>query len=150
MTNEELENKIAEKFVSIMRKLRNLVVEHLTQNCPPCFKTVVMACMKMMDEEKINFTLSSKEQQATNEMFLKLNVPDGIRLVPNFSGSNETLRQFNASLKMLKNNQKLINFYNLLGMVDTLLDAKDIYDKLETLHELSLKIEQECNQGSKQ
>lgn len=149
MTNEELENKIAEKFVSIMRKLRNLVVGHLTQNCPPCFKAVIMACMKMMDEEKINFTMSPEEQQATNDMFLKLNVPDGIRLVPNFSGRNETLRQFNASLKMLKNNQKLVKFYNLLDMVDTLFDAKDIYDKLETLNELSLKIEQECNQGSK-
>lgn len=150
MTNEELENKIAEKFVSIMRKLRNLVVGHLTQNCSPCFKIVVMACMKMMDEEKINFPMSSEERQATNEMFLKLNVPDRIRLVPNFSGGNETLRQLNASLKMLKNNQKLVNFYNLLDMVDTLLGAKDIYDKLETLNELSLKIEQECNQGNKQ
>lgn len=150
MTNEELENKIAEKFVSIMRKLRNLVVGYLTQNCPPCFKTVVMACMKMMDEEKINFTMSPKEQRATNEMFLKLNVPDGIRLVPNFSGGNETLRQLDASLKMLKNNQQLVNYYNLLDMIDTLLDAKDIYDQLETLNELSLKIKQECDQGSKQ
>lgn len=150
MTNEELENKIAEKFVSIMRKLRNLVVGHLTQNCSPCFKTVVMACMKMMDEEKINFTMSPEEQRATNEMFLKLNVPDGIRLVPNFSAGGETLRQLNASLKRLKNNQQLISYYNLLDMIDTLLDAKDIYDKLETLNELTLKIEQECDQGSKQ
>lgn len=150
MTNEELENKIAEKFVSIMRKLRNLVVGHLSQNCSPCFKIVVMACMKMMDEEKINFPMSSEERQATNDMLLKLNVPDRIRLVPNFSGGNETLRQLNVNLKMLKNNQKLVNFYNLLDMVDTLLDAKDIYDKLETLNELSLKIEQECNQGNKQ
>lgn len=150
MTNEELEKKIAEKFVSIMRKLRNLVVGHLTQNCSPCFKTVVMACMKMMDEEKINFTMSPEEQRATNEMFLKLNVPDGIRLVPNFSAGGETLRQLNASLKRLKNNQQLISYYNLLDMIDTLLDAKDIYDKLETLNELTLKIEQECDQGSKQ
>ena len=137
MTNQELENKISEKFISIMRKLRNIIAGHLMQDCSPCFKALVMACMKMMDKEEINFTMSSEEQQATNDMFLKLNVPNGIRLVPNFSGGNETLRQLNDSLKMLKDNQKLKKIYSLLDMVDTLLDAKDIYDKLETLNAVS-------------
>lgn len=143
MTNEELENKIAEKFVSIMRKIRNLVVGHLIQNCSPYFKTLIMACMKMMDEEKINFTMSSEERQATNDMFCYLGVPDRIRLVPNFSDKTPLQKQMEYNIRMLKDNQKLEKLYNLLDRIDNLLDVEDIYDKLKTIGELAQQIDNE-------
>lgn len=141
MTNEALENRIAEKFVSIMRKLRNLAVGHLMQNCSPYFKTLIMACMKMMDEEKINFTMSLEDRQATNDMFCYLGVPDRIRVVPSASAGYPL--QTESYIRTLKDNQKLQRIYNLLDMVDNLLDAKDICDKLQTFKELSQQIENE-------
>jgi hypothetical protein len=143
MTNKELKNKIAEKFVSIMRKLRNIVMGKLMQNCSPYFKTLVMACMKMMEKEEINFTMSSEEQQATNDMFYYLGVPDRIRLIPNFSDGREDHRRINDNLNVPENNPKLENIYNLLNTIDNLLDAKDIYGNLKLIEELSLQIERE-------
>jgi hypothetical protein len=143
MTNKELKNKIAEKFVSIMRKLRHIVMGKLMQNCSPYFKTLVMACMKMMEKEEINFTMSSEERQATNDMFYYLGVPARIRLIPNFSDGREDHRQINDNLKVPENNPKLENIYNLLNTIDNLLDAKDIYGNLKLIEELSLQIERE-------
>jgi hypothetical protein len=143
MTNKELKNKIAEKFVSIMRKLRHIVMGQLMQNCLPYFKTLIMACMKMMEKEEINFTMSSEERQATNDMFYYLGVPDRIRLIPNFSDGREDHRQINDNLNVPENNPKLENIYNLLNTIDNLLDAKDIYGNLKLIEELSLQIERE-------
>lgn len=143
MTNKELENKIAEKFISIMRKLRNLAMGYLMENCSPYFKTLIMACMKMMQKEEINFKMSPEERQATNDMFRQFGVPDRIRLVSDFSDSSYFQMPMDYSLKKLKDNQKLQRIYNLLDRVDNLLDAKDMYDKLQTFKELSQQIENE-------
>lgn len=147
MTNEELKKKIAEKFVSIMRKLRNIVAGYFTQNCSPYFKTLIMACMKMLEKEEINFSMEPDEREATNNMFYYLGVPDRIRLVPNFSDGREDLWQINDNLRMLKtynkDNQKLENLYNLLDTIDNLLDAKDICDKLELIGEVTQQLENE-------
>ncbi|MBE6455244.1 MAG: hypothetical protein E7014_02175 [Alphaproteobacteria bacterium] len=143
MTNKELENKIAEKFISIMRKLRNLAMGYLMENCSPYFKTLIMACMKMMQKEEINFKMSPEERQATNDMFRQFGVPDRIRLVSDFSDSSYFQMPMDYSLKKLKDNQKLQRIYNLLDRVDNLLDAKDMCDKLQTFKELSQQIENE-------
>lgn len=143
MTNKELENKIAEKFISIMRKLRNLAMGYLMENCSPYFKTLIMACMKMMQKEEINFKMSPEERQATNDMFRQFGVPDRIRLVSDFSDSSYFQMPMDYSLKKLKDNQKLQRIYNLLDRLDNLLDAKDMCDKLQTFKELSQQIENE-------
>lgn len=143
MTNKELENKIAEKFISIMRKLRNLAMGYLMENCSPYFKTLIMACMKMMQKEEINFKMSPEERQATNDMFRQFGVPDRIRLVSDFSDSSYFQMPMDYSLKKLKDNQKLQRIYTLLDRVDNLLDAKDMCDKLQTFKELSQQIENE-------
>ena len=143
MTNKELENKIAEKFISIMRKLRNLAKGYLMENCSPYFKTLIMACMKMMQKEEINFKMSPEERQATNDIFRQFGVPDRIRLVSDFSDSSYFQMPMDYSLKKLKDNQKLQRIYNLLDRVDNLLDTKDMCDKLQTFKELSQQIENE-------
>lgn len=143
MTNKELENKIAKKFISIMRKLRNLAMGYLMKNCSPYFKTLIMACMKMMQKEEINFEMSPEERQATNDIFRQFGVPDRIRLVSDFSDSSYFQMPIDYSLKKLKDNQKLQRIYNLLDRVDNLLDTKDMCDKLQTFKELSQQIENE-------
>lgn len=139
MTNEELENKISEKFVSIMRKIRNLAAGYLTQACSPYFKALIMACMEMMDKEKINFTMFYEEQQAINRMFRYFGVPDRIRITSNTSGGSP----FQNTTIQLKDNKKLERLYNILNTIDSLLCVKDICDKLKTIEELTRQIERE-------
>ena len=116
---------------------------YLMENCSPYFKTLIMACMKMMQKEEINFKMSPEERQATNDMFRQFGVPDRIRLVSDFSDSSYFQMPMDYSLKKLKDNQKLQRIYNLLDRVDNLLDAKDMCDKLQTFKELSQQIENE-------
>ena len=151
MTNEELENKISEKFVSIMQKFCNFTVEHLIQNCSPYFKTFIMVCMKMMSKEKINFIMSSEEIQKTNKMFRYFKVPDNIYLIPESITTSFELQQLRQNIRQLeiqnKDNQKLERIYNMLDMIDNLLDAKDVLDKLQFFTEVAQQIECECSQN---
>ncbi len=143
MTNKELKNKISEKFVSIMRKLRNIVAGYFMQNCSPYFKTLIMACMKMMEKEEINFSMTSDEREATNKMFRYIKVPDRFCLVSSSSNRSSCQKQEDKTVKMSKDNQKLQKVYNLLDQVDTLLGAKDFYDKIQTISELTQQLEKE-------
>lgn len=147
MTNKELENMIAEKFVSIMCKLRNIVMGTLMQNCSPYFKMLIMACLKMMDEEKINFQMAPDEQKATNDMFRYLDVPDRIRLLPENPNKGDFQRRIENTVEMLrtcrKDYWKLERIYNLLDKIDILLGAKDFYDKMQTIGELAQQLDNE-------
>ena len=70
----------------------------------------------------------------------------------------EALGKISAAINMLEemvymNRKFILPAQKLAGLyikTNQLNKAKDIYDKLETLNELTLKIEQECDQGSKQ
>lgn len=143
MTNKELENKIAEKFVNIMRKIRNLAVGHLIQNCSPYFKTLIMVCMKMMEKEEINFSMKPDEREEINKMFRYVEVPDRFCLVSSSSNRSPFQKRMDKTVKMLKDNQKLERIYNLLDKIDILLGAKDFYDKMQTIGELTYQLDNE-------
>lgn len=151
MTNKELENKIAEKFVSIMRKLCGFVVGHFIQDCSPYFKTLIMACVKMTTIEKIKIPMSSDECQTTNKMFRYFDIPEGIYIIGGKTYEDTIQKQFDENLKMLevlnKDNRKLERIYNLLDKIDILLGAKDFYDKMQTIGELAQQLDNEYKEN---
>jgi hypothetical protein len=147
MTADTLENKIAEKFVSIISKLRNIILKQMLQNCAPSFKILIMICMDIMEKEKISFHMNFNEQNITNQVLCYLGVPGRIRSVSNSSCANESygLMNYNLGISNTHNtdNQKRINFYNFLDTIDNLLSLPDVGQQLRLIEELALQCEQE-------
>lgn len=72
MTEQELKEKIKEKFLSILYKLSKFIMDDLTENFYPQFRYLISGCMEAMEREHLNFDIEEQARMAYNNLLARI------------------------------------------------------------------------------
>lgn len=145
MTNEELEEKISEKFKSIILKLCKIVNGNIISQYPVQIRALIDSCFSVLSKEKISVSFDDKEADNVNQLCRNMQLAYTINKfsqVGNYvSASTDTLKSLEINLQKIR----LQAIYNIMDKIDILLDGVDLHDKINLIIELTKELTKEAN-----
>ncbi|MBR1778285.1 MAG: hypothetical protein IJ752_06855 [Alphaproteobacteria bacterium] len=122
MTNQELKERITEKFLSILHKLSKLIVDDLTKETFPQFRFLISGCMEIMERNNISFSMNKQQREFFNSLFI--GVGSRCRIAQRNSNGGIIYESYNDNI------EQLVNDYNVLEQVDNFLSAIERTNKV--------------------
>ena len=117
MTKQELEEKIKEKFLSILYKLSKFIMDDLTENFSPQFRYLISGCMEVMEREHLNFDIEEQARISYNNLFARIGSRCRITQIHNIRVIGYESR--------INNLDQLKKIYNVFNEIDNLLSKLD-------------------------
>ena len=131
MTEQELQEKIKDKFLSILRKLAKFIVEDLTKNASPQFRYLISGCMEAMERYNLSFDMNGEQRETYNNLFAQIG--SRCRINPKYNNNGIVY-----NTPYINNMNQLEKIYSAFEKIDNFLSALEQTKKFMTIiHEVS-------------